>query len=654
MTISGKATAPGGQVAMFENKSIMVAFVEFVIPSASAIISGLEPVQGALVELIEIDNDGNQVGDVLASTTTLPTGGYTLTLPEGVNLAANLVVRITGTNVELRAQVVEQTVDISPLSEFLLRKFIVNPSALGTIPVNMVVTLAGHAEEFNLAAASNIDATLAALEKELGQFVDDSIKAITAEPGSASAIAGDVHVGSFELRFSYMVLPDMQFYDIAQSSSLNTENTSLLDDGGNNIGIGESSGGSYASSGLQTQDNVNYRIGYHLESYSSDEQFHNIGIVDIDNNIYLTLPFDDDFWDDLSFVEHSPPRIMTLYASGIPGTFVQFQKVDTDIYRLIDTDGDTLNDTIDLNALVGHEDEIGINILAKHSSGVTSEQFNGEYGSVYLIEGFLDLGGTTGLISGVVDSTVTAGILTETAEDAILILRSPNGDGAVMLQEIPMSGPTQLDTGTFTLPNDNGEFTFQEDGNDLSFIGFSSGDLGELIFMDVTGSDETSDGMGGSFISSTTMGFSIAVRKPAAMPNLAARSYRLMGMEKSFATDGEITISRIRGDDDRLIFSGDGLQITATYNDVDTMSRPNDVSDFIDETVDESGEMIVDVSLDQDGAINFTERNTDSAYTREWKGFVSGFGNLIVLKVTQRSDDGTRFSQGFYLATALN
>ena len=59
-------------------------------------MTGLEPVGGAKVELIRLDSEGNQDGPVLASTVTSSTGHYTLALPTGVDLAGNLVVRITG------------------------------------------------------------------------------------------------------------------------------------------------------------------------------------------------------------------------------------------------------------------------------------------------------------------------------------------------------------------------------------------------------------------------------------------------------------------------------------------------------------------------------------------------------------------------------
>lgn len=107
--ISGTATAPAGTVAYYEKQNAFELALNFFISPLAAAITGLEPIEGAAVELIRVDNNGDQVGDVLAETRTSGlTGSYNLTLPEGVNLAGNLVVRITGTNSKnLRAQVVE-------------------------------------------------------------------------------------------------------------------------------------------------------------------------------------------------------------------------------------------------------------------------------------------------------------------------------------------------------------------------------------------------------------------------------------------------------------------------------------------------------------------------------------------------------------------
>ncbi|MEQ9547423.1 MAG: hypothetical protein RIK85_15580 [Marinobacter sp.] len=199
-TVSGTATAPGGQIAQFEQQSFMQVAMNFVITPAAAAITGLEPVEGALVELIRVDDTGKQLGDVLATSQTSITGDYELTLPQGVDLSGDLIVRITGQNdMELRAQVVEQDVDISPMSEFVLRKFIESGADLDELVVTDVVKLSGKAEEFDLTAGANLDEMFATLEQEVGAFVENQVAAVSAPEGDGSTIAGDYFSGAFSI-----------------------------------------------------------------------------------------------------------------------------------------------------------------------------------------------------------------------------------------------------------------------------------------------------------------------------------------------------------------------------------------------------------------------------------------------------------------------
>src|SRR5690554_2596831 len=190
-TISGTASAPGGAVASLTQQNIFEIALNFVVTPVAAAITGLEPIKGATVELIRVDDEGNQIGDALAETVTSITGDYTLTLPQGVNLAGNLIVRIQGPNQELRAQVVEKDVDISPVSEFVLRKFIETGADLDQLVVNDVVKLSGKVEEFDLTAGANLDEMFSTLEKEVGAFVETEVATISAAGADVSMIAGD-------------------------------------------------------------------------------------------------------------------------------------------------------------------------------------------------------------------------------------------------------------------------------------------------------------------------------------------------------------------------------------------------------------------------------------------------------------------------------
>lgn len=156
--------------------------------------------EGARVELIRIDNDGNQVGDVIATTYTSTDGNYELDLPTGVDLSGDLIVRITGTNnATMSAMVVEQAIDINPAADFVARKFIESDADLGSLELSEVVELRGQVEEFDLTAdpSADIEAMLAILDSELGEFVESSVTKISTEEGDTSSIAGNYYSSAF-------------------------------------------------------------------------------------------------------------------------------------------------------------------------------------------------------------------------------------------------------------------------------------------------------------------------------------------------------------------------------------------------------------------------------------------------------------------------
>jgi len=95
-------------------------------------------------------------------------------------------------------------VDISPVSEFVLQKFIDQGAALDQLAVSDVVKLSGRVEEFDitLAAAANLDAVFAALESEIGDFVENEVAVSTAPAGNAASIAGNYRNAAFSFGLS--------------------------------------------------------------------------------------------------------------------------------------------------------------------------------------------------------------------------------------------------------------------------------------------------------------------------------------------------------------------------------------------------------------------------------------------------------------------
>src|SRR5690606_36247967 len=137
--ITGAAMAPGGMVTQWQPYSTLQVVMNFLISPAAAAITGLSPIAGAEVELFRVGNDGERVGDVLATATTNDDGEYELELPEGEELSGDLVVSISAAGRKLRAQVVAEQVDITPVSEYVLTKLVESGTALATVSKGAVV-----------------------------------------------------------------------------------------------------------------------------------------------------------------------------------------------------------------------------------------------------------------------------------------------------------------------------------------------------------------------------------------------------------------------------------------------------------------------------------------------------------------------------------
>ncbi|AMO56998.1 hypothetical protein GZ77_01305 [Endozoicomonas montiporae] len=201
--VSGMVEVPGGDggLASLVQPGLLDWLIEGLVPKAVATITGMEPVVGAFVELIRIDNNGEQVGGVLASTTTGLNGNYSLVLPTGVNLSGDLIVRVTSVDDrllgdDLRAQVLEEAVNINPVSEFVLQRFIANEDVdLATIQPGSVVRLRGQIEAFDLTETADLSSMLEQLDERVGPYVDERIPIIT--QGDSSMISGEYHLSQF-------------------------------------------------------------------------------------------------------------------------------------------------------------------------------------------------------------------------------------------------------------------------------------------------------------------------------------------------------------------------------------------------------------------------------------------------------------------------
>lgn len=382
-TVSGTAEAPGGAVALLTPRSVLEIAADFVISPAMADIIGLKPVKGAKVELIRVDNDGNQVGDVLATTTTSITGDYTLTLPAGVSLAGNLVVRISGRGgVEMRAQVVDDDVDITPVSEFVLQKFIANGADLADLAVNDVVKLKGAVESFDLTAGADLSDMLAQLDAEVGDFVDNTVQATLAPTGNAAAIAGNYRSSAFDFDLhdgdgdGYGTIGAEIYQSVFRFNDLGNgvvEFDRSREEGVTVMVTGSEGGASFFDEVFLETERDRFPA-----SYSSAD---NGGIT-----VLGSFEEQIDIYDAVGkccgwrFFP-STYRLQKVKGRGL--FFILAEEAGVR-YKLIDTDDDGNLDAVNPNARAGDELSRAIEVFARQPSGMTAADLSGTFGRVWM------------------------------------------------------------------------------------------------------------------------------------------------------------------------------------------------------------------------------------------------------------------------------
>lgn len=341
----------------------------------AAAITGLEPVTGATVELIRVGNDGEQIGDVLASTVTSITGDYVLTLPQGVNLAGNLVVRITGANLSMRAQVVEQDVDINPVSEFVLRKFVEQGADLDGLVVTDVVTLSNKVEEFDLTAGANLSEMFAKLEQEVGEFVESEIAVVTAAPGDASTIAGNYRSSAFGF--------DLHDSDNTNYGHFEAEvwNSDFAFAAGSNGTVNITySGEESADVGLNGTTIATAMLQYFTNLDNETETF--ISTLTDTGLLSIQGEFEEDI--EGNFGWRSPAVTYNLQKVKDKALFALLAQEAEVRYGTIDTNNDGTKDAVNPDDRQGDELHRTLEFFARSPSDMTAADLNGAFGRVYL------------------------------------------------------------------------------------------------------------------------------------------------------------------------------------------------------------------------------------------------------------------------------
>jgi hypothetical protein len=455
-TISGTATAPAGAVAFHEAPSLFELALNVLIPPAHAAITGLDPVGGATVELLRVDNAGNPVGEVLAETVTSITGDYRLTLPEGVNLAGDLIVRITGTGTEMRAQVVDQAVNINPVSEFVLRKFIEEGTDLDQLVVTDVVTLSGKVDTFDLTAGNDLSDMLAKLDQEVGEFVEQQVAVIKAQPGDADSVTGDYRSAAFSLGLHDSDNDNFGTF----ANDMWRGQFDFADGGGNTVAItleGEESAYSNFSGMSVATGSIYYETDIDTESENLSGTLTDSGILSIEG------AFEEEINGDNAF--RYPSVIYNLQQVQNTGLFFLLSQEAAVRYGTTDTNGDDEPDALNPDDRQGDEVFRALEVFARSPSGMSDSDLSGAFGRVFLEtyaqtgvielqtevnvvtfngDGTFDYGDATGHRVGLESNGSTYQTLSETGSTGDAINVSADGDiisaGTEDGQPVPTDG----------------------------------------------------------------------------------------------------------------------------------------------------------------------------------------------------------------------
>jgi len=663
-TVTGVAKAPGGTIAQFENKSFLLATVDFLIPLAYSEITGLQPVGGADVELIRVDDSGNQVGDVLASTVTSITGDYSLALPSGVSFAGNLIVRITGNaSTSLSAQVVDQTVDITPLSQFVLDKFVEDGTALDTLPVNEVVALRGRVEEFDLTVApgANIAAMIAQLEAStVGAFLDNEIDIINSTPANSTVVTaatGNWSILEFELglgdndAFPFGTI----FLDIYN------ENLSIADDGDLDIADGGITI-DIVSSVIDVFTNFNVD-----GSDGSTNIYHEIGTgdsgdsieanIDSAGNVSIAFPFEEELetvdligggndtdGDGPDFGWRWPPGTAVFFDTGNGNAKIGVLNEAGIRYGTTDTDFDGINDAVNPNDKQGDEVFIGLQFVLKQASSMTLADFNGVYGVVDMeFEVDTSPAASSSSVVGEITlnngaATTTTGTVSELTIDRIPNLTTPNVFDVTLISTLDTAVPSDVfsytTTATGGITVDFGdEDTLVGQSNDdaslIAFVGNSTVKTGTPL--EVTSSDD-------SILLMTRLG--------STTPAVTDSTYKLLPMLAEVSSSGATEFFTFYADS-TMTFSNN---IAATIDSKDVgFSRSSDVAQ-VEPVIDTSGSDAYIATIGANGSINLTRTETDGSVIN-LDGFISEDKKLMILRAHKEdpSDAGNQQLIGIML-----
>lgn len=600
--VSGTATAPAGTVAFYEPRTPFEVALNFLVPSVAAAITGLDPIEGADVELIRVDDNGNQIGEVLARTSTSITGDYRLTLPEGVNLAGNLVVRITGQNsTTLRAQVVEQDVDISPVSEFVLRKFISQGAKLDQLVVTDVVKLEGRVEAFDitLSDANNLEQAFAALDQQVGDFVENQVAVVAGGEGDSTGIVGNYRSAAFE--FGLHDSDDGSDGTYATDLWMAQFSFAAGSDGAVTVNHTQEDYAYGSLSGIAlNQSNVYYEGGTDPFDESFPATYSGNGILSIFADFEEELDGNSGW--------RFPAHTYNLQQVPDTGLFFLLANEAAVRYGTVDTDGDGEKDAVDPQAKQGDEVFRSLEVFSRTPTAFTDSDLTGTFGRVFI---------ETWIQSGVLEVETEINTLTFPG-DGTVDSSTPSGHriGLVAGSSEPTYTATSGDPEEALTIVITADGDIESVGEDLT-DGFVNDDANFLAFAESEGTDDLN----------AQMNKTLAVKLPTQAPTVAGKTYRLLFNSLTLGNGQEMIMNSSKFNTLLTMASNTTGSIDGTFFEVIKAGLGGDIEVSTEEVAD------IEVAVSLGGSEPTNLEVSDEEGTTTLEGFFNEDASLGIFNV---------------------
>ena len=606
-TIEGSADVANSNNGLFD------FLIEGFIPKAVADIQGMVAVEGAAVELVRINRDGEEVPvDNVENVITDENGEYRLTLPAGEVITPELLVRIKlqpGSEREyLRAPVTSETVNINPgteaavqvLEKMVKQKQVENPEFsfsdlnAGTITAEIIKNESIVQEKVNkLGASDDISTLISAIVEDIEDGMIEAIESALTVNNTLDS--GDYHMSA--MGFALREEPNRGHLEMFLTSQ-----DLLVETNPDDEPFGE-----VVRTSTGFKDEFVRREGNSLEATKDSDSENEMMEGSLNSTGALTFLEKADLYCDEDECEVFPQGF--LKSQKAKGKNVLLDRIENRI-EFYGSKVEAEERVPDRNDVRGQEVIRGIGLSLKAPQSKSLNDLDGDFG---VIAQNIALWANGKMENQIVISerTMAGGTYNDTNADQVTIERNLSGDLSVNRDSVPDYGFT------YSLAEKTGKLNIVIDAVDSvvgdAIVNDSLDTIVQSYFLEPEDLDNDP----------VELGYGIALKLPTEKPSISGKEFRLFSVSVHF-NDHEYGIFGV-GFDTTLVMSSDTEGVIEYEGHSEFMEiAPGSP---LDADEPETWTIPVEMNVEDNGLFNF-EVNDDT----QFKGFFNDDASMAVLR----------------------